>query len=291
MAVNERSVFVVHGRNEDARVAMFGLLRAMGLQPIEWSQAVAETGAASPYIGQVLDAAFDRAQAVVILMTPDEVAYLRDDLAAGDDDPQCRPAHQARPNVLFEAGMAMGRDPERTVIVELGSVRPFSDIAGRHTLRVNDNPNWRHELAQRLDTAGCAVDTSGTDWMSAGELLSSSIRAKGLPLAKKLRSEPAESRRHVDLRYQSRNGGGRLEIINVGVDSIFDVSLVIPDEAGNFGVLGEELPIEELPAGKSIRLITVRAMGGGKNHFMVPVTYIDSAGETHTDPIFLSLAS
>ena len=54
----KRKVFVVHGRNESARVAMFAFLRSLGLQPIEWSQAVAATGEASPYIGTVLDSAF-----------------------------------------------------------------------------------------------------------------------------------------------------------------------------------------------------------------------------------------
>ena len=131
-----RKVFVVHGRNELARVAMFEFLRSIGLQPIEWSQAVAATGEASPYIGTVLDSAFEAAQAVVVLMTPDEIAYLRDEYSSDDSDPEREPAAQARPNVLFEAGMAMGRDPTRTVLVELGALRPFSDIAGRHTLRM-----------------------------------------------------------------------------------------------------------------------------------------------------------
>ena len=66
----KRNVFVVHGRNEPARLAIFSFLRSIGLQPIEWSQAVAATGEASPYIGTVLDGAFDAAQAVVVLMTP-----------------------------------------------------------------------------------------------------------------------------------------------------------------------------------------------------------------------------
>ena len=80
----KRTVFVVHGRNEPARLAMFSFLRSIGLQPIEWSQAVAATGEASPYIGTVLDSAFDAAQAVVVLMTPDEIAYLRDEYSSNE---------------------------------------------------------------------------------------------------------------------------------------------------------------------------------------------------------------
>ena len=89
-------------------MAVFAFLRSTGLQPIEWSQAVAATGEASPYIGTVLDSAFEAAQAVVALMTPDEVAYLRDEYSSDESDPEREPAAQARPNVLFEAGHETG---------------------------------------------------------------------------------------------------------------------------------------------------------------------------------------
>ena len=65
--------------------------------------------------------------------------------------------------------MAMGRDPNRTILVELGDLRPFSDIAGRHTIRVDDTSQRRQELAQRLQAAGCAVNLDGTDWHAAGD--------------------------------------------------------------------------------------------------------------------------
>ena len=134
------SVFIVHGRNMAARDAMFAFLRSIGLRPIEWDQAVARTGVGSPYVGQVLDLAFQEGQAVVVLLTPDDVAYLRTEYASGEHDPETSPMGQARPNVLFEAGMAMGRDPNRTILVEMGDVRPFSDVGGRHTIRMTNAP-------------------------------------------------------------------------------------------------------------------------------------------------------
>jgi len=157
-----RKVFVVHGRNREARTAMFIFLRAIGLAPIEWSEAVKLTGEASPYIGNVLDAAFNAAQAVVVLLTPDNIAYLRSEYASSDDDPETNPSPQARPNVLFEAGMAMGRDPKRTVLVQLGQLRPFSDVVGRHAVRIDGSAERRKELAQRLQTAGCDVNLTAT---------------------------------------------------------------------------------------------------------------------------------
>jgi predicted nucleotide-binding protein len=51
-----------------------------------------------------------------VLLTPDEIAYLQPRYGNGDHDPETLPAPQARPNVLFEAGMALGRDASRTVL-------------------------------------------------------------------------------------------------------------------------------------------------------------------------------
>jgi predicted nucleotide-binding protein len=165
-----RAVFVVHGRNEAARVAMFDFLRSLGLLPIEWQQAVNATGRPTPYIGEVLRAAFGRAQAVLVLITPDDEGRLRDKFHGAAD-----PSHdvvltpQPRLNVIFEAGMAMAWDEDRTVIVELGRSRPFSDIAGRHVLRLDNSSQRRQELAQRLLASKLAVDISGTDWHAAGD--------------------------------------------------------------------------------------------------------------------------
>ena len=167
--VDARNVFVVHGRNEAARNALFTFLRSIGLHPLEWSEAVKSTGKPTPYIGEILDAAFSRAHAVVVLLTPDDEARLRLEFRNDNDGPhEFELSGQARPNVLFEAGMAMGRDHERTILVELGVVRPFSDVAGRQVVRLDDTPERRHELAQRLRAAGCVVNTDGSDWYKAG---------------------------------------------------------------------------------------------------------------------------
>ena len=167
---NTRDVFVVHGRNEDARNALFDFLRSINLRPLEWSEAVKATGKAMPYIGQVLDAAFSRAHAVVVLFTPDDEASLKEQFRVDSDPPhETELTGQARPNVLFEAGMAMGRNQEGTILVELGRLRPFSDMAGLHVIRLDDTSQRRQTLAQRLQTAGCPVNLDGTDWHTVGD--------------------------------------------------------------------------------------------------------------------------
>ena len=170
MEIDARRVFVVHGRDRANRDAMFAFLRSINLSPIEWSEARRATGRPMPYIGDILDKAFSMARAVVVLLTPDDEARLRQIFQS-----QSEPAHeteltgQARPNVLFEAGMAMGRSPERTILVEYGKLRPFTDVAGLHVVRFDGESTTRQELSQRLQDAGCEVDLEGSDWHTAGE--------------------------------------------------------------------------------------------------------------------------
>lgn len=172
---SSRKVFVVHGRDTQARDDIFQFLRAIGLHPIEWSEAIQLTGKSSPYIWEILERAFSEAHAILVLFTPDDEAYLRESLRSENDlTHETQLSGQARPNVLFEAGMAMGRSEDRTVLVELGVLRPFSDIAGRHTIKLNNTSQRRQELAQRLQAAGCPVNLEGTDWHTVGNFEPSS---------------------------------------------------------------------------------------------------------------------
>jgi predicted nucleotide-binding protein len=162
-------VFVVHGRNVKAREASYTFLCSMGLDPIEFSEAIYQTGKRTPYIGEILDQAFSSAQAIVVLMTPDDLAYLQEPFREPDDQLfETTPTPQARPNVLFEAGMAMGKFPGQTIIIELGNLRPFSDIGGRHTIRLNNSESKRRDLAKRLENAKRPVMLQMEEWKTAG---------------------------------------------------------------------------------------------------------------------------
>nr|WP_066375803.1 CATRA conflict system CASPASE/TPR repeat-associated protein [Herbidospora mongoliensis] len=159
-----RDVFVVHGRDLQARDAVFTLLRALDLRPLEWETLVAWAGGEPwPYIGDVLRETMPRVQAVVVLMTPDDLVHLHPDFG-----PE-RQVSQSRPNVLVELGMAYALRPKNLVVLTFGSQRPISDIDGRNFVTVSDDPLFRTRLAHRLKLAGCPVDQSGGDWLSAGD--------------------------------------------------------------------------------------------------------------------------
>jgi predicted nucleotide-binding protein len=169
-ARRSNSVFVVHGRDPAARDAMFAFLRAIGLKPIEWTQAIKLAKKGAPYVGEVLTAAFERAAAVVVMLTPDDEGRLKKKFWTTDDPAYERAlTGQARQNVIFEAGRAFTSHPKETIIVELGKTRPFTDTGGIHAIRLSNAVEARRDLAQRLETAGCEVDTTGTDWLSTGD--------------------------------------------------------------------------------------------------------------------------
>ncbi|MEV5892049.1 nucleotide-binding protein [Nonomuraea fuscirosea] len=159
----ERKVFVIHGRDEQARLRVFDLLRRMGLNPLEWETLVRGTSTMSPHLLDVVGRAFGTAQAVVVVMTPDDIVRLHPELDGdhGDHDQQC----QARPNVLFEAGMAFGVAPARTLLLQLGRLRPFSDIAGLNYVQVDGSATSVLKIRQRLETAGCRLAGTGVDYV------------------------------------------------------------------------------------------------------------------------------
>jgi predicted nucleotide-binding protein len=164
-----RKVFVVHGRDSAARQAVFEFLRALDLKPLGWETMVAATGSAAPHVLQVVRQGFAEARAVVVLLTPDDFAYLHETLQQPADLPYERSAAgQPRQNALFEAGMAMALHPNRTILLQVGGVRPFTDVFGLDFIQVDGSAGKLNNIAQRLKLAGCDVDLTGDDWMDTG---------------------------------------------------------------------------------------------------------------------------
>ena len=73
----------------------------------------------------------------------------------------------------------MGKFPERTVLVSLGTYRKFSDVDGRHILHLSDKAESRLAFADRLKKAGCAVVTENRSaWLTAGSFDAASETAE-----------------------------------------------------------------------------------------------------------------
>jgi len=164
------AVFVVHGRDRKARTELSTFLRSLHVDVIEWNKALALTKKGSPYIGEIIDAGFDHAQAIVVLLTPDDEARLQDaHFRVGDPKFERKLTGQPRQNVLFEAGMAFGKYKDTTILVQIGKVRPMSDVSGIHIVHLTGSASSRKQLIGKLKATGVKVDDSGEDWLTDGD--------------------------------------------------------------------------------------------------------------------------
>jgi predicted nucleotide-binding protein len=164
-------VFVVHGRNEQIRKSMFTFLWAVGLDPLEFGEALIATGKPMPYINEALEAALTGIAAVVVLITPDDEVVLKERFWRDyDPEEEKKPMGQARPNVFYEAGMAVARYPRKVVFVFVGRTKDFSDIRGLHVARLSNNTKKRQQFLEKLRMTGADVRFDGrTEWHDVGD--------------------------------------------------------------------------------------------------------------------------
>jgi hypothetical protein len=171
-----RRVFVIYGHNLAAYHALVQFLRALGLRPWSFDELSNELGG-SPYVEEIVREGMRRSHAILALFTPDEWAGAR---LPGE------PAAwrtQSRPNVIFEAGLALALAPDRTVLVSLGTdVELFSDIRGRHVVKLGNSLASRSNLRDKLVKIGCEID-GGQDWTdpSRGGDFDGALPAAGAP--------------------------------------------------------------------------------------------------------------
>lgn len=171
-ATRDNSIFVVHGRDSRLTDDMYQFLRALDLNPIEWNAAIqGAKGGANPIVGSIIDSAMKRAQGIMVLLTPDEDARLKMKFASPKDRKYGLHKFdgQPRPNVIFEAGLALGAHSDKTILVQVGDIRDISDIAGKHMAHLNNSPASRKALAMRLKTKlKFKVNTDGDTWLNVG---------------------------------------------------------------------------------------------------------------------------
>jgi predicted nucleotide-binding protein len=171
-ATKDNSMFVVHGRDAKLNRDMYAFLSSIGIVPMEWDHAIkAAKGGANPIVGDVISQAMERVQGVMILFSPDEEAKIRSKFASQADKRKALhlKGFQPRPNVIFEAGLALGAHSDKTILVQVGNVREISDIAGKHMVHLSDSFADRKRLADRLESKlKFKIDLTGTTWQTIG---------------------------------------------------------------------------------------------------------------------------
>ncbi|WP_144832525.1 TIR domain-containing protein [Microbacterium sp. BH-3-3-3] len=169
-AHTSRYVFVVHGRDTTAHKSLVAFLTSLDLRVVTWDEATTHAGGGTPHTLDIVRAGIDMSDAVVVLMTPDDLGYVKHDFfQPGRDDPrEASPSGQARQNVIFEAGWAMALRPDKVVLVRIGDVRPLSDIDGLNYVWLRNDVDSRRALITRLINCELAVHQNHEGWRTAG---------------------------------------------------------------------------------------------------------------------------
>lgn len=153
-------VFVVQGRDQKAAGQVRQFLRGVHLIPLSWEEVKKECGT-NPNTFDIVRKGLEMAQIIVVVLSGDDEARLRRDLLeAGDGDHERNPTPQPRQNVLLEAGMALGMDPDRTVMVRTAKLREISDFSGIHWVTMKGTAPARQDFANELTKALKAAGVS-----------------------------------------------------------------------------------------------------------------------------------
>jgi predicted nucleotide-binding protein len=148
----DSTIFVVHGRDHDARDQLELVLRRLGLEPfvLQITGGGGDTliEALEKMIGKSAQSSFG-----IVLVTPDDMGYLKTEKP---EDAKPR----ARQNVIMEMGMLLASlTRRRCAILQKGYVELPSNMGGVITLPFNDHVRETvPKLVQRLQDAGFKLD-------------------------------------------------------------------------------------------------------------------------------------
>lgn len=156
--IMSKSVFLIHGRDLECTDDVRRLLETAGLEVSTFDDVGASLKSGAPFVGEVVQVGVDGCDAVIALFTPDELAALGSSFRRDQDEPTDRLRWQARPNVIFEAGLALGLNAKGTVLVTVGSdVSLFSDLEGRMVRRLDDGRDSKTKLLEALNQIGAEL--------------------------------------------------------------------------------------------------------------------------------------
>ncbi|MEX2052816.1 MAG: nucleotide-binding protein [Candidatus Paceibacterota bacterium] len=150
-ATNRNAVFVVHGHNEEMKLAVARTIEKLGLDPVILHE--------KPNSGRTIIEKFTDYATVafaVVLLSPDDVAYPR------GNDPKTS-ALRARQNVILELGFFLGRLGRNRVVVLYEEEETFempSDYSGVLYTPYDAKGRWQFDLIKELKASGYEVDAN-----------------------------------------------------------------------------------------------------------------------------------
>lgn len=145
-SVDQKKVFIVHGRDNELKETTARFLEKLGLVPIILHEQVNNGKTIIEKFEDYADVGF-----AIILMTPDDMGYL-----SGEKESI---KLRARQNVIFEHGYFIGKlGRHKVTALVKGNIELPTDINGILYVAVDNNGAWKLMLAKEIKNAGYNID-------------------------------------------------------------------------------------------------------------------------------------
>jgi predicted nucleotide-binding protein len=147
VARNKRKVFIVHGRDNEAKQEVARFIEKLGLQSI----ILHEQASSGMTIIEKIERYSNDADFALVLYTPC-------DLGRGTHETKIHPRQRARQNVVFEHGYLMAKlGRENVCALVKGDIETPNDISGVVDVGFDVQGAWKSELAKELTACGYEI--------------------------------------------------------------------------------------------------------------------------------------
>lgn len=153
VSTETNKVFIVHGHDQIAKTSLEIFLREMGLDPIVLHRQADEGLTIIEKLEKHSDVGY-----AFILLTPDEIAYLKEEELKPDEER--KKEYRARANVVFEFGYFVGRlGRSRVCCLHRGDVTLPSDVSGMIYKKYSENiEEVAYSIMKDLKACGYKID-------------------------------------------------------------------------------------------------------------------------------------
>lgn len=147
VARNKRKVFIVHGRDNDAKQEVSRFIERLGLEAI----ILHEQASSGMTIIEKIEHYSNDADFALVLYTPC-------DLGRGNHESKIPPKNRARQNVVFEHGYFMAKlGRENVCALVKGDIETPNDISGVVYVNLDSSGAWKSEVVKELQACGYTI--------------------------------------------------------------------------------------------------------------------------------------
>jgi hypothetical protein len=149
VARNKRKVFIVHGRDNEAKQEASRFIEKLGLEAI----ILHEQASAGMTIIEKIERYSNDADFALVL-------YTACDHGRGAHESNTTPKNRARQNVVFEHGYLMAKlGRENVCSLVKGNIETPNDISGVVYVPMDEYSAWKNDVARELKACGYAINS------------------------------------------------------------------------------------------------------------------------------------